>query len=39
VTAWQNRPLESVYPFVFMDAIHYKVKENHQKYVKISIYE
>lgn len=30
VTAWQNRPLESVYPFIFMDAIHYKVKENHQ---------
>ena len=27
VTAWQNRPLEAVYPFVFMDAIHYKVKE------------
>ena len=25
VTAWQNRPLESVYPFIFMDAIHYKV--------------
>ena len=24
---WQNRPLESVYPFVFMDAIHYKVRE------------
>ena len=23
VTAWQNRPLESVYPFIFMDAIHY----------------
>ena len=25
---WQNRPLGSVYPFVFMDAIHYKVKED-----------
>ena len=24
VTAWQNRLLEAVYPFVFMDAIHYK---------------
>ena len=22
VTAWQNRPLEKVYPFIFMDAIH-----------------
>ena len=30
VTAWQNRSLETVYPFVFLDAIHYKVKENHQ---------
>ena len=29
VTAWQNRPLEAVYPFAFMDAIHYKVKEDH----------
>lgn len=27
---WQNRPLEAVYPFVFMDAIHYKIRENHQ---------
>ena len=36
VTAWQNRPLNSIYPFVFMDAIHYKVKENHQ-YVRGNI--
>ena len=34
VTAWQNRPLEAVYPFVFMDAIRYKVKENHQYITK-----
>lgn len=34
VTAWQNRPLEQVYPFVFLDAIHYKVKENHQYITK-----
>ena len=34
VTAWQNRPLESVYPFVFMDAIHYKVKEDHRYITK-----
>lgn len=34
VIAWQNRPLEAVYPFVFMDAIHYKVKENHQYIIK-----
>lgn len=34
VTAWQNRPLESIYPFVFMDAIHYKVKQDHQYITK-----
>ena len=34
VTAWQNRPLEAVYPFVFMDAIHYKVKEDHHYVTK-----
>ena len=34
VSDWQNRPLEEVYPFVFMDAIHYKVKENHQYITK-----
>jgi putative transposase len=27
VKSWQNRPLESVYPFMWLDAIHYKVKE------------
>lgn len=26
VTTWQSRRLESIYPFVWMDAIHYKVK-------------
>lgn len=25
---WQNRPLDRVYPFLFMDAIFYKVREN-----------
>lgn len=34
VNAWQNRPLEATYPFVFMDAIHYKVKENHRYVTK-----
>ena len=34
VTAWQNRPLEKIYPFVFMDAIHYKVKEDHRYVTK-----
>lgn len=28
VRQWQNRPLESTYPFVWLDAIHYKVREN-----------
>jgi putative transposase len=27
VKQWQSRPLESVYSFVWLDAIHYKVKE------------
>lgn len=30
IKEWQNRPLEAIYPFVFMDAIHYKVKEDGQ---------
>ena len=28
IVEWQARPLEEVYPFVFMDAIHYKVRED-----------
>ena len=28
VRDWQQRPLESLYPFVWLDAIHYKVKDN-----------
>jgi putative transposase len=28
VKIWQSRPLESVYPFMWLDAIHYKVKED-----------
>ena len=34
VAAWQNRPLEAVYPFIFMDAIHYKVREDHRYVTK-----
>ncbi|WP_034428931.1 IS256 family transposase, partial [Caldisalinibacter kiritimatiensis] len=30
IKEWQNRPLNPVYPFVFMDAIHYKVREDGQ---------
>lgn len=34
VSEWQNRPLEKTYSFVFMDAIHYKVREDKQIVVK-----
>lgn len=27
-TEWQNRPLEAIYPIVFFDAIHYKVRDS-----------
>lgn len=30
VQEWQSRPLEPVYTFVFMDAIHYKVRDDKQ---------
>ena len=28
IEEWQNRPLERIYPIVFLDAIHYHVREN-----------
>ncbi len=28
--AWQNRPLEEVYQIVYMDAIHFKVRDEHK---------
>lgn len=28
IEEWQNRPLEKIYPMVFLDAIHYHVREN-----------
>ena len=28
IEEWQNRPLEDVYPVVFIDAIHYSVRDN-----------
>ena len=28
IKEWQQRPLEPIYPFIFMDAIHYKIKED-----------
>jgi putative transposase len=29
-TQWQNRPLEQLYPIVFFDAIHYKVRDENK---------
>jgi putative transposase len=26
---WQRRPLETIYPIIWLDAIHYKVREDH----------
>jgi len=37
VKEWQQRPLDSHYPFVWMDAIHYKVRDN-GRYVSKAIY-
>jgi len=35
--AWQQRPLNSVYPIVWMDAVHYKVREE-GRYISKAIY-
>jgi transposase-like protein len=37
VKEWQSRPLEALYPFVWLDAIHYKVKDG-GKYVSKAVY-
>lgn len=34
---WQQRPLDALYPFVWLDAIHYKIKED-GRYVSKAIY-
>ena len=41
-TEWQNRPLEEVYPIIFIDGIYFKVKngieaETRTAYIIISI--
>lgn len=28
--AWQNRTLGEVYPIVYMDAVHFKVRDEHR---------
>lgn len=35
--AWRERDLEAIYPIVWLDAIHYKIKE-HGRYVSKAIY-
>jgi putative transposase len=37
VKQWQARPLDAIYPFVWLDAIHYKIKEGGQ-YVSKAVY-
>ena len=37
VKQWQARPLETIYPFVWLDAIHYKIKDG-GKYVSKAVY-
>jgi transposase-like protein len=35
---WQNRPLEKIYPIVFFDAIHYKVRDQSKKVLSKAAY-
>ena len=28
IEEWQNRPLEEIYPVIYIDAIHYSVRDN-----------
>jgi len=35
--AWQSRPLEAVYPFIWLDAIHFKVKDE-GRYASKAVY-
>ncbi|MDZ7660916.1 IS256 family transposase [Thiohalophilus sp.] len=37
LAAWRERDLEAIYPIVWLDAIHYKIKEN-GRYVSKAIY-
>jgi len=37
IKAWQQRPLDSHYPFVWLDAIHYKVKQD-GRYASKAVY-
>ena len=35
---WQNRPLEKLYPIVFFDAIHYKIRDESRKVTSKAAY-
>jgi putative transposase len=35
---WQNRPLEGIYPIIFFDAIHYKVRDDSKKVISKAAY-
>jgi transposase-like protein len=35
---WQNRPLEKIYPIIFLDAIHYKVRNDSNKVTSKAAY-
>lgn len=42
IKEWQQRPLEAIYPFIFMDAVHYKIRDdgrvvNRAAYVVIGV--
>jgi len=37
VKEWQARPLDCIYPFVWLDAIHYKIKDG-GKYISKAVY-
>ena len=38
IKEWQNRPLQSVYAVVFLDAIHFKVKQDELSSIKLPIW-
>ena len=38
IKAWRSRPLDSIYPIVWMDAIHYKVMDDSGRAVSRAIY-
>ena len=35
--SWQQRPLETIYPIVWLDAIHYKIRED-GRYISKAVY-